>query len=169
MESARLLIRRMEKGDEAAFVSGIADRALRIAYGFPPDMEDRMSSRIFERFSGLEGGYSLIEKGSGEMIGFLLEVDPELPEDLRKSLPCTGRTLAYAVFPAFQRKGYMLETLQAVIPELFGNAGAEYIHCGHFEENIPSRELLRKLGFREYASHQVRDRLIIDEILRRGV
>ena len=72
MESARLLIRRMEKGDEAAFVSGIADRALRIAYGFPPDMEDRMSSRIFERFSGLEGGYSLIEKTSGTVIGFQL-------------------------------------------------------------------------------------------------
>ena len=162
-----MLIRRMEKGDEAAFVSGIADRALRIAYGFPPDMEDRMSSRIFERFSGMEGSYSLIEKGSGKMIGFLLEVDPELPEDLRKDLPGTGKTLAYAVFPPYQRRGYMLETLQALIPELFRNA--EYIHCGHFEENIPSRELLRKLGFREYASHQVRDRLIIDEILRRGV
>ena len=169
MESARLLIRRMEKGDEAAFVSGIADRALRIAYGFPPDMEDRMSSRIFERFSGLEGGYSLIEKTSGTVIGFLLEVEPEMPENLRTGLPEKGKTLAYAVFPAYQRKGYMLETLQAVIPELFGNAGAEYIHCGHFEENILSRELLRKLGFREYASHQVRDRLIIDEILRRGV
>ena len=101
------------------------------------------------------------------MIGFLLEVDPELPEDLRKSLPGTGKTLAYAVFPAFQRKGYMLEALQAVIPELFRKA--EYIHCGHFEENTPSRELLRKLEFQEYASHQVRDRLIIDEILRRGV
>ena len=167
MESARLLIRRMEKGDEAAFVSGIADRALRIAYGFPPDMEDRMSSRIFERFSGLEGGYSLIEKTSGTVIGFLLEVEPEMPENLRTGLPEKGKTLAYAVFPAFQRKGYMLEALQAVIPELFRKA--EYIHCGHFEENIPSRELLRKLGFREYASHQVRDKLIIDEILRRGV
>ena len=167
MESIRLLIRRMGKGDEAAFVSGIADRALRIAYGFPPDMEDRMSSRIFERFSGLEGGYSLIEKTSGTVIGFLLEVEPELPENLRTGLPEKGKTLAYAVFPAFQRKGYMLEALQAVIPELFRKA--EYIHCGHFEENIPSRELLRKLGFREYASHQVRDRLIIDEILRRGV
>ena len=73
MESIRLLIRRMEKGDEAAFVSGIADRALRIAYGFPEEMDDTVSARIFERFSGLEGGYSLIEKGSGEMIGFLLD------------------------------------------------------------------------------------------------
>ena len=167
MESARLLIRRMEKGDEAAFVSGIADRALRIAYGFPPDMEDQMSSKIFERFSGLEGGYSLIEKTSGTVIGFLLEVESEMPENLRTGLPEKGKTLAYAVFPAFQRKGYMLEALQAVIPELFQKA--EYIHCGHFEENIPSRELLRKLEFQEYASHQVRDRLIIDEILRRGV
>ena len=165
MESARLLIRRMEKGDEAAFVSGIAYRALRIAYGFPPDMEDQMSSKIFERFSGLESSYSLIEKGTGKMIGFLLEVDSELPEDLRKGLPGTGKTLAYAVFPPYQRMGYMLETLQALIPELFRKA--EYIHCGHFEENIPSRELLRKLGFREHARHQVRDRLIIDEILRR--
>ena len=165
MESIRVLIRRMEKGDEVAFVSGIADRALRIAYGFPEKMDDTVSARIFERFSGLEGGYSLIEKGSGEMIGFLLEVDSELPEDLRKNLPGTGKTLAYAVFPPYQRRGYMLETLQALIPELFRNA--EYIHCGHFEENLPSRDLLRKLGFEMHASHQSRDRLIVDEILRR--
>ncbi len=169
MESTRLLIRRMEKGDEASFVSGIADRALRIAYGFPADMEDAVSAKIFERFSGLNNSYSLVEKKTGTMIGFLLEVEPELPENLRTGLPEKGRTLAYAVFPAYQRKGYMLEALQAVIPELFRKAEAEYIHCGHFEENVPSRELLRKLGFREYARHQSRDKLIIDEILRRGV
>ena len=167
MESTRLLIRRMEKVDEASFVSGIADRALRIAYGFPEEMDDTVSARIFERFSGLEGGYSLIEKGTGKMIGFLLEVEPELPENLRTGLPERGRTLAYAIFPPYQRKGYMLEALQAVIPELFRKAGAEYIHCGHFKENIPSRELLRKLGFEMHASHQSRDRLIVDEILRR--
>ena len=156
----------MIKEDEASFVSGIADRALRTAYGFPAEMDDALSAKIFERFSGLEGGYSLIEKGSGKMIGFLLDVEPELPENLRTGLPGSGRTLAYAVFPSWQRKGYMLETLQAVIPELLQNGGAEYIHCGHFEENIPSRELLCKLGFLEYARHQSRDRLIIDEILR---
>ena len=166
MESTRLLIRRMEKEDEAAFVRGIADRALRIAYGFPADMDDTVSAKIFEHFSGLEGSRSLVEKSSGIMIGFLLDVEPELPEDLKAGLPGKGRTLAYAVFPSFQRKGYMLETLQAVIPELLRD-DTDYIHCGHFEENIPSRELLRKLGFREYASHQGRDKLIIDEILLR--
>ena len=169
MESTRLLIRRIEKEDEASFVSGIADRALRIAYGFPADMDEALSAKIFERCAGLNNSYSLVEKTSGRMIGFLLEVEPELPDDLKAGLSGDGRTLAYAVFPAYQRKGYMLETLQAVIPELFRSMGTEYIHCGHFEENIPSRELLRKLGFREYASHQGRDKLIIDEILRQGV
>ena len=169
MESARLLIRRMEKGDESSFVDGVADRALRVAYGFPADMEDTVSARIFEKFSGLNNSYSLVEKKSGAVIGFLLEVEPELPEDIRAGLPGKGRTLAYAVFPPYQRKGYMLETLQVVIPALFGDGEAEYIHCGHFEENLPSRELLRKLGFREYASHPGRDKLIIDEILQRGV
>ena len=169
MESTRLLIRWMEKDDEASFVSGIADRGLRIAYGFPADMDEAMSAKIFERFAGLNNSYSLVEKNSGAVIGFLLDVEPELPDDLKAGLPGKGRTLAYAVFPTYQRKGYMLEVLQAVIPELFREAGVEYIHCGHFEENVPSRELLRKLGFREYASHQNRDKLIIDEILRRGV
>ena len=51
MESARLLIRRMEKEDKTAFVNGIADRKLRIAYGFPPEMEDAVSIKIFEHFS----------------------------------------------------------------------------------------------------------------------
>lgn len=169
MESTRLLIRRMGKEDEASFVSGIADRALRIAYGFPADMDDAVSAKIFERFAGLNNSYSLVEKKTRTVIGFLLEVEPELPDALKAGLPGKGRTLAYAVFPPYQRKGYMLETLKAVIPKLFRKAGAEYVHCGHFEENVPSRELLRKLGFREYASHQNRDKLIIDEILRRGV
>ena len=167
MESERLIIRAMEKGDEDSFIAGIADRTLRIAYGFPAEMDDTVSAKIFERFSGLNNSYSLVEKKTGMVIGFLLEVEPELPEDLRADLPEKGRTLAYAVFPPYQRQGYMLETLQAVIPALFRDT--EYIHCGHFEENVPSRELLRKLGFREYARHQSRDKLIIDEILRRGV
>ena len=113
----------------------------------------------------MAGSWSLVEKHSGAMIGFLLDVEPELPEEIRIGLQGKGRTLAYAVFPPYQRKGYMMETLKAVIPELFRNEDLNYLHCGRFEENIPSRELLRKLGFREYASHQGRDRLIIDEIL----
>lgn len=166
MESARLLIRPMEDGDENAFVSGIADRDLRTAYGFPADMEDDVSVQIFRHFRGLDRALSLVEKQSGEMIGFLLDLAPELPEETASSLPEKGRTLAYAVFPPYQRKGYMQEALKTLVPELFQTV--EYIHCGHFEENEPSRNLLRKLGFRECARHTAGKKLIVDEILFSG-
>ena len=97
------------------------------------------------------------------MIGFLLDLAPELPEETASSLPEKGRTLAYAVFPPYQRKGYMQEALEALVPELFQTVG--YIHCGHFEENEPSRNLLRKLGFREFAGHTAGKKRIVDEIL----
>lgn len=166
MESARLLIRPMEDGDESAFVRGIADRDLRAAYGFPVDMEENVSVQIFRHFRGLDRALSLVGKESGEMIGFLLDLAPELPEETASSLPEKGRTLAYAVFPPYQRKGYMQEALETLVPELF--QAVEYIHCGHFEENEPSRNLLRKLGFRECARHTAGKKLIVDEILFSG-
>ena len=164
METARLLIRHMNEADERTFIHGIEDKALRIAYGFPAEMDDAVPPQIFRHFCGLKNAFTLAEKDRGEMIGFLLDTDPELPEDVRSGLPENGHTLAFAVFPAFQRKGYMEEAMRAYIAYLFGDAGAGYVHCGHFTENRPSRELLHKLEFREYSRHALKDRIIVDEI-----
>ena len=77
------------------------------------------------------------------------------------------RPLAFAVFPAHQRKGFMQEALQAYVPALFREQGTEYVHCGRFPENLPCRSLLRNLSFREYAQHTINGRTVIDEILYR--
>ena len=164
METDRLLIRHMNEADEAAFVRGIADPSLRTAYGFPAEMDETVPPQIFRHFLGLENAFTLTEKGRGEMIGFLLDTDPELPEDVQAGLPENGHTLAFAVFLPCQRQGYMQEALQAYIPYLFRNDGAGYIHCGHFTDNVPSREMLHKLEFREYSRHALKNRIIVDEI-----
>ena len=93
------MIRPLEDGDELSFIGGIREKSLRAAYGFPPDMDDGVSAKIFRRFCGLERAFALTRRASGEMIGFLLDVDPELPENCRAVLPENGRTLAFAVFP----------------------------------------------------------------------
>ena len=165
MESSRLLIRPVRQEDEGPFTRGIADRALRVSYGFPADADETLAPEIFRHFIGLDRAFSLTDRESGEMIGFLLAVAPELPDEVMAGLPGKGRTLAYAVFPPFQRRGYMKEALGTVIRQLFQNSGTDYIHCGHFEENDASRELLRGLGFRELSRHTVNGRIIIDEIL----
>ena len=164
METNRLLIRPMQESDQNAFRNGIADQTLRIAYGFPKDINEATSLRIFQHFCEIPGAYSIIEKAAGNMIGFLLEVEPELPDSIAKTLPSKGRTLAFAVFPPYQRQGYMEETLNAFISDLFRNHAAAYIHCGHFTDNEPSRRLLQKMGFQAYAKHMVKEKIIIDQI-----
>ena len=165
METGKVTLRRLADEDEKAFVSGIRDKSLRTAYGFPADMEDDVSSQIFHRFCGMSGAFALISRPGGEMIGFLLDVDPELPESIRAGLPKKGRTLAFAVFPPRQRQGYMEEALRRYIGQVFHTTEAAYIHCGHFTDNAPSRNLLRKLGFHEYSQHRSGNRIIVDEIL----
>ena len=165
MESERLLIRPMRETDESAFAKGIGDRTLRVMYGFPSEMDETVPPKIFRRFLGLPGARTMAEKDSGRMAGFLLDADPELPAELAAGLPPKGRTLAFAVFLPYRRRGYMQETLETYIPYLFREGGADYIHCGHFPENGPSGKLLKKLGFQEYGSHTFNGRTIVDEIL----
>ena len=167
METNRLLIRPMKDSDQSAFQDGIADRTLQIAYGFPKDMDETIPPKIFRRFRELTRAYSIIEKATGDMVGFLLDVNVELPESIADTLEGKGRTLAFAVFPPYQQQGYMKETLNAYIPQLFRNHAVTYIHCGHFADNEPSRRLLQKIGFREYANHTFKDRIIIDQIKQR--
>lgn len=101
------------------------------------------------------------------MVGFLLDVDAELPESIAETLEGKGRTLAFAVFPPYQRKGYMEEALNAYIAHVFRDQAISYIHCGHFADNEASRRLLQKTGFQVYASHTVKERIIIDQIKQR--
>ena len=165
MESERLIIRWMLPEDEDAFVEGTADRELRVCYGLPADMDLDLARRLFQRFCAVSNSYSIVEKDSGTMVGFMLDVPPELPEDIMGMLPEKGRTLTYATFPKYQRRGYMYEALKVVTS--YRLEKIDYIHCGHYEENIPSRNLLRKLGFKEFSTHKFGGRDVIDEVLLR--
>ena len=168
MKTARLKIRPLAVADRASFIRGIQDRELCKLYGFPEKMNDGIAEQIFEHFLGLQNAFALTCADSGSMIGFVLDLQTELPQETKAALPPKGRTFAYATFPPFQRQGYMLEALRALIDEAFQNREIDYIHCGRFEYNEPSEMLLRKLGFSEFQRHRYRDKTIVDEILKRS-
>ena len=163
VETERLVIRPMEDRDEEAFVRGISDRTLRVMYGFPAEMDETVPPQIFRHFRGLRDAYALDEKETGEMAGFLLDVAPELPAEISAHLPGGGRTLAFAVYLPYRRRGYMREALREYIRNLFETTDAAFIHCGHFPENLPSEKLLRRLGFREFSRHTAGKKEIVDE------
>ena len=164
IETERLILRPLAPSDEEAFIRGIADDELRRMYGFPAELSKDTARRIFAHFSTIPA-YGLVRKTDEALIGFLLDVAPELPEDMLRSLPEGGRTLAYATFPPYQRQGYMRETLTAVIEDRFHSGSATFIHCGHFPFNSPSEALLRSLGFKAWGQHTLGSAIILDKIL----
>ena len=164
IETQRLILRPLSPQDEKAFIRGIADDELRRMYGFPAELSKDTARRIFAHFSTIPA-YGLVRKTDEALIGFLLDVAPELPEDMLHSLPEGGRTLAYATFPPYQRQGYMRETLTAMIEDRFHSGSATFIHCGHFPFNSPSEALLLSLGFKAWGQHALGSAIILDKIL----
>jgi len=163
IETKRLVLRPLAPQDKEAFIRGIADEELRRMYGFPAELSEERGRWIFARFSVLPA-YGLVRKTDSALVGFLLDVAPELPEEMLRSLPEGGRTLAYATFPLYQRQGYMREALAALIEEHFHSKSTPYIHCGHFPFNEPSEKLLLSLGFTPYGEHALGKATIIDKI-----
>ena len=164
IETQRLILRPLSLQDEEAFIRGIADDELRRMYGFPAELSEDTARRIFTRFSSLPAAYGLVRKAEGALAGFLLDVMPELPEDMLRALPEGGRTLAFATFPSHQRQGYMREALSALIEDRFHSKFTPYIHCGHFPFNARSETLLRSLGFKVLGQHTLGSITIVDEI-----
>ena len=126
IETKRLIFRPLSLQDEEAFIHGIADDELRRMYGFPAEMSEDKAHRIFAHFLSLPTAYGLVRKTDDVLLGFVLDVAPELPEDVLRSLPEGGRTLAYATFSPYQRQGYMLEALSTLIENHFRSESRRY-------------------------------------------
>ena len=164
LQTERLILSPFSPQDEDAFIAGIGDGELRQMYGFPAELSRDTASRIFAQFSSLSTALSLVRDEDGVLIGFLLDVPSELPEDMLRNLPEGGRTLAFATFVPYRRQGYMREAIAALM-EQHGRAGdASYLHGGHFPFNRPSQRMLAELGFMPYGQHSVGTRTVIDEI-----
>ncbi|MBQ8312848.1 MAG: GNAT family N-acetyltransferase [Clostridia bacterium] len=153
IETPRLLLRPLEEADLTAFSAYVMDATLSRMYGLPVGMDHDTAAKIFQAF--LRGGKTsaLVLRKTGCMIGHLMAVPPELPAEAMTRLDGKqGVTLAYAISPGHQRQGLAFEALSAAIDHLF-RQGMDYVHCGYYDFNLPSRRLQEKLGFQPFGTH----------------
>lgn len=149
LETDRLLLRRLRDSDLADYALYAAD-----------DEMSRMMGRAFlhteadirQNFTYLKDKaprcYGLIDKAGGHLIGNL-SIEP-LPQPLQKLDILRGKTgpaLSFCIRREFQRKGLMLEAVQAVVNHLFCVKHFDFVQCGCFDFNTASVNLQRKLGF----------------------
>lgn len=57
--------------------------------------------------------------------------------------------LGYWIGERFARQGYTLDAVRALVPFIFGTLGLHRIEAACLPENLPSRNLLARAGFRE--------------------
>ena len=149
LETQRLIIRKFREEDFEAFWAYANDPEMCRMMG-RDDMSDPETARF--TFSWLkdkeERGYALVLKETGKVIGNLtITLPPPFIVELRELAGKKGRSMSFSLSRHYQRRGLMEEALRAVISHLFESEEMDYINLGHFDFNVPSRELQRKLGF----------------------
>lgn len=157
VETSRLLLRRLEEADFPAYAAYAVD-----------DEMSRMMGRAFlhaetdirQNFNWLKDReprcYGIVEKASGRLIGNLNVC--ALPAPLA-ALPQLqgkqGQTLSFCIRRESQRKGYAAEAIRAVTEELFHTEQMDFVQCGCYGFNAPSRKLQERLGFEFLANLRV--------------
>lgn len=149
LETKRLILRKIRESDFPDFCDFAMDDNMCRMMGREP-MPDTAAARVnFDWLKDKEPrGYALVYKETGRVIGNLTVCAmPSYLAGRRELEGKSGCSLSFSISRHYQRRGLMQEAVSAVIDQLFLAEGLDYINCGHFSFNVPSRELQRKLGF----------------------
>ena len=153
LETDRLILRRLEESDFPDYAAYAVDNEMSRMMGRPIL---KTEADIRTNFGWLKDKeprcYGIVEKNGGHLIGNLsICAVPALLTRLEQLQGRQGRTLSYCICRTAQRRGYAAEAVRAVIAELFNTEQIDFVQCGCFAFNIPSQQLLSKLGFTELA------------------
>jgi len=150
VESERLILRKVTEEDYPYFIEDLSDREMdRMIMRYPCETPEEIRLGFEWFLYKEERAYAIVLKETGKTVGNLT-VYNRVP-DCVAAHPTVqgknGKSLSFAILPAFQRKGLMFEAVSAVLDHLFGNEYVDYVNCGYLSYNLPSRALQEKLGF----------------------
>ena len=159
IETERLVLRKFQEDDFDDFCEYAIDDEMCRMMGRKL-MKNREDARW--NFDWLkdkeERCYGLVYKETGKIIGNLTVggVLINLAE-MEKLKGKVGKSLSFSISKDHQRKGLMLEAVNAVINHLFDRESTDYIQCGHFSFNTASEMLQKKLGFEYLTTRRFED------------
>ncbi len=155
IEPSRLYLRPLKDTDLSDFFAYIADPQLCRMAGLEPITDKTTAQKVLEDFIR-DGVYAIVHKEDDRDIGNfaveplnkLFSKDPVLKEK-------SGVSLSFALSSDYQRRGLVSEVLTGMLNHLFLDEKLDFINCGYFAFNEPSRKLQDKFGFHHYCTHIV--------------
>lgn len=148
METKRLIFRRW-KEDESTILYNIAsDSRVALPCGFHPFESVDFAKGVIQNWSkeGKEN-FCIIEKNSNNIIG-----DIQLMTN-KNSLAKIGDgdgEISYFLGCEYWGKGYASEALKEMIRYSFEEKDIKRLFCGYFIENVASKRVQEKCGFKFY-------------------
>lgn len=139
---ARVRIEPPSLDRERDFLAAVArSRRLLRPWVYPPSTGNGYRAWI-QRLSGpTHRGFLVVRRGSSDLVGVI-----NVSEIVRGSFG--SAYLGYYAFLPHAGQGYMTEGLRLVLREAFGAIGLHRVEANIQPDNLPSRRLARRLGFR---------------------
>ena len=145
IKTDRLTLRPWKNSDlddffEYASVPGVGEAA-----GWPHHKTKEESENILDMFIREKKTFAIEYEGKViGSVGIELYDENQLPEFADKA----GREIGFVLSKDYWGKGLMPEAVSGVIKWLFDEVGLDFIVCGHSPENLRSKRVQEKLGFK---------------------
>lgn len=142
LETDRLILRSFKIKDTSAVFDYAKRDDVGPNAGWKPHQSKSETRKIVEQFIDKDDVYAIVLKESNLVIGSL--------GIHYTTLGSLGQVyeLGYVLHPHYHRRGIMSEVIIEALNYYFFTMNKGIIYVGHFEENLPSRKLIEKMGFK---------------------
>jgi RimJ/RimL family protein N-acetyltransferase len=146
LRTARLVLRYLIPADVEAFFAYRSEPAVAAMQGWMPASRAEAGA-----FVGSVAAVPFASRGSWSQLGIVEAGNDALIGDVGVHVDASGvvAEIGYTIAPAFQRRGYAVEALRAVLTELEEACGIRRFVARTDPRNVASIALLTRLGFTE--------------------
>lgn len=150
IETNRLRLRPFKESDlddfyQYAKVAGTGERA-----GWKHHESKEESKEILDTFIKNDKTFALIYKATNKLIGSIGVEKYDREDEEIDFANLYGRELGAVLSKDYWNMGLMTEALKAVIDYLFEEMDLDFLTAGYFDNNIPSKKMQEKCGFKPY-------------------
>lgn len=150
IETNRLRLREFKDSDlddfyEYASIPGVGEMA-----GWKHHENKEESKVILDYIIKGEETFAICDKKTNKVIGNLAIKTLELEDNSTNFNNYKGRNIGAVLSKDYWNMGLMTEALKAVIDYLFDEINLDFLTAGYFDNNIPSKKMQEKCGFKPY-------------------
>lgn len=150
LETERLILRAFQQSDlsdfyEYASVDGVGEKA-----GWKHHENIEESQSILNNFIQQDKTFAIVLKKNHKVIGSLGVEAYGMEDKLTEFFNYKGREIGYVLSKDYWGNGIMTEAVKAVITYLFNEENLDFLLCGYYDFNLPSKRVQEKCGFKPY-------------------